>query len=91
MNILARLAEPWENSRRGLIGKLSLTAITNQICCILTLTRLRDMQMLAFLGSKERNLDDYRALVAKAQPRLQFVGFNTPVGSSMSVIEWIYK
>jgi hypothetical protein len=49
------------------------------------------MQMLAFLGSKERNLDDYKGLVAKAQPRLQFVGVITPVGSSMSVMEWIYE
>ena len=91
MNILVRLVEPWENSRRGLIGKLFSAAGANRICSILTLTRLRDMQMLAFLGSKERNLDDYKGLVAKAQPRLQFVGVITPVGSSMSVMEWIYE
>ncbi|KAL3420514.1 O-methyltransferase [Phlyctema vagabunda] len=52
--------------------------------------RLRDLQMLAFLGAKERSLDDYKVLVGTAQPRLQFVGFETPVGSSMSVMEWVY-
>jgi hypothetical protein len=52
--------------------------------------RLRDMQMLAFLGAKERCLDDYKVLVSTAQPRLQFVNAVTSVGSSMSVMEWIY-
>ncbi|KAH8588191.1 O-methyltransferase-domain-containing protein [Bisporella sp. PMI_857] len=52
--------------------------------------RLRDLQMLSFLGSRERTLEMYKALVSKAIPRLSFVGFQTPVGSSMSMMEWIY-
>ncbi|KAF4637612.1 hypothetical protein G7Y89_g483 [Cudoniella acicularis] len=52
--------------------------------------RLRDLQMLSFLGAQERTLEEYKAIVTRAAPRFTFVGFQTPVGSSMSLMEWIY-
>jgi hypothetical protein len=54
------------------------------------MNRLRDLQMLSFLGARERTLEEYKAIVSEAVPRLSFVGFQTPVGSSMSMMEWIY-
>ncbi|KAL4863679.1 O-methyltransferase-domain-containing protein [Aspergillus spectabilis] len=52
--------------------------------------RTRDMQMLALMNGKERSLDDYIQLVARADPMFSFVASNTPPGSSMTVLDWVY-
>lgn len=49
--------------------------------------RARDMTMIQAFNSKERDLDDWKDLLAIADPKLQLVRVVRPFGSAMSVIE----
>ncbi|MCJ1381692.1 hypothetical protein MMC17_004803 [Xylographa soralifera] len=49
--------------------------------------RVRDLTMLQAFNSKERDLDDWKDLLAATDPRLQLVRVVQPFGSAMSVIE----
>ena len=49
--------------------------------------RVRDLTMLQAFNSKERCLDDWRDLLAVADPKLQLVRVVQPFGSAMSVLE----
>ena len=51
------------------------------------LARVRDLTMMQAFNSKERDLDDWKHLVAAADPRLQLVNVIQPFGSAMSVLE----
>ena len=51
------------------------------------LVRVRDMTMLQSFNSKERDLEDWKALLADADAGLQLVNVVQPFGSAMSVLE----
>ena len=51
------------------------------------IVRVRDMTMMQAFNSKERDLDDWKDLLATTNPKLQLVGVNQPYGSAMSVLE----
>ena len=46
--------------------------------------------MMSILGGKERSVRDFVELVAKAERRFSFVGHHKPLGSSLTLMEWIY-
>jgi 6-hydroxytryprostatin B O-methyltransferase len=49
--------------------------------------RSRDVGMMQLFNSLERDLDDWKALLAAVDPRLKINAVNTPYGSFMSVID----
>lgn len=49
--------------------------------------RVRDMTMMEIFNSKERELEDWRFLLAAADNRLKLVNVVQPFGSDMSVLE----
>jgi len=51
------------------------------------LVRVRDMTMMQSFNSKERHLDDWKALLADVNHKLQLVNLVQPFGSAMSVLE----
>ena len=51
------------------------------------LVRVRDMTMLQSFNSKERHLDDWKALLADVDANLHLVNVVQPFGSAMSVLE----
>jgi 6-hydroxytryprostatin B O-methyltransferase len=51
------------------------------------IVRIRDLTMMQAFNSKERDLDDWKALLAAADPRLHLVNVMQPFGSDMSVLE----
>lgn len=51
------------------------------------IVRVRDLTMSQAFNSKERDLDDWKDLLAVADQRLQIVHVNQPFGSAMSVLE----
>ena len=51
------------------------------------IVRVRDLTMLQAFNSKERDLDDWKNLLAVTDPRLQLVHVVQPFGSAMSVLE----
>ena len=51
------------------------------------IVRVRDLTMLQAFNSKERDLDDWRELLAAADPELRLVRVIQPCGSAMSVLE----
>ncbi|OJJ88369.1 uncharacterized protein ASPGLDRAFT_117687, partial [Aspergillus glaucus CBS 516.65] len=51
------------------------------------LIRVRDLTMFQAFNSKERDLEDWRGLVAAVDPDLRLVGVIQPFGSAMSVLE----
>jgi 6-hydroxytryprostatin B O-methyltransferase len=51
------------------------------------IVRVRDLTMMQAFNSKERDLDDWKDLLAAVDPRLQIVRVNQPFGSAMSVLE----
>ena len=51
------------------------------------IVRVRDLTMLQAFNSKERDLDDWKNLLATADPRLQLVQVAQPYGSAMSILE----
>jgi 6-hydroxytryprostatin B O-methyltransferase len=53
------------------------------------IVRARDLTMLQAFNSKERDLDDWKDLIAAAEPKLKLVGVVQPVGSAMSVLELV--
>lgn len=46
-----------------------------------------DMVMMQNFNAKERQMDDWQALFAKADERLKLVGFNHPPGSGAAIME----
>lgn len=53
--------------------------------------RLADMGMLMLINGKERTLQEYVDLVRGADSCLKFVSVSHPVGSSFSLIEFIFE
>ncbi len=51
------------------------------------IVRVRDLTMMQAFNSKERDLDDWKDLLAAADPKLQLVSVNQAYGSAMSVLE----
>ena len=51
------------------------------------IVRVRDLTMLQAFNSKERHLDDWKDLLALADPRLKLIHVVQPFGSAMSVLE----
>ena len=51
------------------------------------IVRARDLTMLQAFNSKERDLDDWKELLAAADPNLQLVRVVQPFGSAMSILE----
>ena len=51
------------------------------------IVRVRDLTMAQAFNSKERDLDDWKDLLAAADPKLQLVRVVQPFGSTMSVLE----
>ena len=51
------------------------------------IVRVRDLTMAQAFNSKERDLDDWKNLLAATDPRLRLVGLVQPFGSTMSVLE----
>ena len=54
---------------------------------------LRNLDMIGATGwnSLERTTTDWENLFAKVDPRYQFLGARTPKGSSVSLIEAMYR
>jgi 6-hydroxytryprostatin B O-methyltransferase len=55
------------------------------------LVRVRDMTMLQSFNSKERDLDDWKALLANVDAALNIVNVVQPFGSALSVLEVILE
>ena len=51
------------------------------------IVRVRDLTMMQAFNSKERELEDWKALLAAADSRLRLVNVVQPFGSNMSVLE----
>ncbi|KAL7623779.1 hypothetical protein AAE478_005332 [Parahypoxylon ruwenzoriense] len=51
------------------------------------IVRVRDLTMMQAFNSKERDLDDWEALLAAVDPKLRLVRVVQPFGSAMSVLE----
>ena len=51
------------------------------------LVRVRDLTMMQAFNSRERDLDDWKALLATVDMRLHLVNVIKPFGSDMSVLE----
>lgn len=51
------------------------------------LSRARDLTMIQAFNSKERDLDDWKNLIALAGPQLKLLNVVQPFGSAMSVLE----
>jgi 6-hydroxytryprostatin B O-methyltransferase len=51
------------------------------------IVRARDLTMMQAFNSKERDLDDWKALLAAADPNMRLVRVIQPFGSAMSVLE----
>ena len=51
------------------------------------IVRVRDLTMIQAFNSKERDLDDWKDLLAAADPKLQLVNVVQPFDSAMSVLE----
>ncbi|KAK4235625.1 sterigmatocystin 8-O-methyltransferase [Achaetomium macrosporum] len=51
------------------------------------IVRIRDLTMMQAFNSKERDLDDWKNLLAAADARLRLVNVVQPFGSDMSVLE----
>jgi 6-hydroxytryprostatin B O-methyltransferase len=49
--------------------------------------RARDLTMMQAFNSKERDENDWRELIAAADPKLQLVNVLQPFGSAMAVLE----
>ena len=49
--------------------------------------RVRDLTMLQAFNSKERDPDDWKALLGQVDERLRLVGIVQPFGSDMSILE----
>jgi 6-hydroxytryprostatin B O-methyltransferase len=49
--------------------------------------RTRDLFMMQAMNGQERDIDQWKQLLADADPRLVIVGVRTPEGSGMSVLE----
>lgn len=54
------------------------------------LLRVRDMTMLQAFNSLERDLEDWKDILAAADPRLALVNVVQPTGSVMSAIEVVF-
>ncbi|ORY10494.1 sterigmatocystin 8-O-methyltransferase [Clohesyomyces aquaticus] len=54
------------------------------------LLRVRDMTMLQAFNSLERDLEDWKDVLAAADPRLSIAGVTQPAGSVMSMIEVVF-
>jgi len=54
------------------------------------ITRSMDILMLQLLNAKERDVDDWAALFAMADPRFKFLGAKQPKGSRMSIMEAVW-
>jgi 6-hydroxytryprostatin B O-methyltransferase len=50
-------------------------------------TRRRDMLMFLIAGGKERSLDNWEALFAKADAPLKVVAYRQPRGSQLAMLE----
>ena len=51
------------------------------------IVRARDLTMMQVFNSSERDLADWKRLLAETDPRLHLVGVNEPFGSAMSILE----
>lgn len=54
-------------------------------------TRAVDLQMLLYYNSRYRTLDEWKALVAATEPRLEFETVCTPPGSGLAIISFIVR
>jgi hypothetical protein len=50
-----------------------------------------DITMLELLNSKERDVNDWTALFAMADPRFKFLGAKQPAGCRMSIMEAVWE
>ena len=50
-----------------------------------------DLNMLSILNARERDADEWRALIAEADPRFKFQGVKRPHGSNLAIIEAIWN
>jgi 6-hydroxytryprostatin B O-methyltransferase len=50
-----------------------------------------DIGMFTLLAGKERTLDQFIQLVKSVEPKLKFESCNTPDGSVLSLMTWIYQ
>ena len=47
--------------------------------------------MLSILNARERNADEWRALIAEVDPRYKFQGVKRPHGSNLAIMEAIWN
>ena len=50
-----------------------------------------DLTMLELQNSRERELDDWAALLKQADPRFNFLGGSQPPGSNLWIMEVIWE
>ncbi len=65
------------------------TTIANEILC--HDHSAVNLQMLALANAQERTIEDWTALLAQADPRLEIISVNRPPGSYPSIIEVTIK
>ena len=53
--------------------------------------RVMDLEMMTNFNAKEREIDDWRSLFSRADPRLKIVKVTKPPGSVNSIIEAVLE
>ena len=65
------------------------------MCCTsygkLTCARAMDMEMMLAYNAVERDIEGWKSLFEKADPRLELKNIVTPPGSAQSVMEIVLK
>jgi 6-hydroxytryprostatin B O-methyltransferase len=51
------------------------------------IARARDLTMMQSFNSKERESEEWQALITAAHSRMRLIGVNQPFGSAMSILE----
>lgn len=83
-NIVAAMEKP---KSRLLIMDTVLPKPGAEPVSVERIARARDLTMMQAFNSKERDLDDWKELIAAADPNLRLVRVVQPFGSAMSILE----
>lgn len=85
--ILERIATAMKEDSRLLIMDTVLPEPGSVPVSVERAMRVRDLTMMQAFNSKERDLSDWKTLLAAANSGLQLVNVAQPLGSDMSVLE----
>jgi len=87
VRILRGIVEAMRPSSRLLIMDMVLPKPNSGSRTFEAALRQKDLTMIQAFNAKEREVDEWRALLSKADPRLSIRAIERPPGSELSVIE----